>query len=80
MKLIKLNQWGRLDNVVMVDVPAVGEPLADVQDGKYEVAPGSHAETVTFPESPGALTRRRAYGAGQRLLLPVGLSSAATIA
>jgi hypothetical protein len=64
----------------MVDVPAVGEPLADVQDGRYETAPGNHAEMVTFPESPGGLTRRRAYGAGQRALPSAGLSSAATIA
>ena len=64
----------------MVDVPAVGEPLAEAHDGRKEPAPGSHAEIVTFPESPGGLTRRRAYGAGQRVLLPAGLSSAATIA
>jgi hypothetical protein len=28
------NECGRLERVVMVDVPAVGEPLADVQDGR----------------------------------------------
>jgi hypothetical protein len=57
---------------VIVDVWAVGEPLADVQAGRNDLAPGSHAETVTFPESPGALTRRRTYGAGQPVLFPAG--------
>ena len=50
---------------MIVDVPAVGEPSADAQAGRYDTAPGSHAEMVTFPESPGALTWRRTYGAGQ---------------
>ena len=66
--------------MVIVDVAADGEPSADVQDGRYDPAPGSQAETVTVPASPGGLTRRRTYGAGQCVLLPAGWLSATTTA
>ena len=35
---------------------------------------------VTLSEPPGGLTRSEVYGAGQLVLLPAGLSSAAMIA